>query len=231
MNICFILRHWLQIVSDVSQRLCSRSVRLAMDRSPLIALYNLRLVILTLFIIIGLTKIFYIALHSHHDSSSQANPLLDESIGIIGHLVSEDVMILNTVLIVLIMNGNILFHFIPPFHADSSSMELFCNRQCCFHKFSTKALLCELECCSFTFIIDVELYEGNTQCRVNTTQASALANCDAGSMYMLFLIQICYKVLWHLAFRINIYQKLNMSLFIFAERFCKMLPGHFAVEQ
>ena len=136
----------------------------------------------------------------------------------------------------LCVNGKVLFHFsIPPFHAEhqwcSSSMELFCNRWCCFHKFSTKALLCELECCSFTFIIDVELYEGNTQCRVNTTQASALANCDAGSMYMLFLIQICYKVLWHLAFRINIYQKLNISLFIFAERFCKMLPGHFAVEQ
>ena len=106
-------------------------------------------------------------------------------------------------------------------------MELFCKRRCCFHKFSTKAILYELGCCSFTFIIDVKLYKGNTQCRVNTTQASALANCDAGSMYMLFLIQICYKVLWHLAFRINIYQKLNISLFLFAERFCKMLPGHF----
>lgn len=34
----------------------------------------------------------------------------------------------------------------------------------------------------------------------NTHPASALANCDAGFMYMLFVIQICYKVLWHLAF-------------------------------
>ena len=134
----------------------------------------------------------------------------------------------------LCVNGKVLFLFsIPPFHAEhqwcSSSMELFCKRRCCFHKFSTNAILYELGC--WTFIIDVELYEGNTQCRVNTTQASALANCDAGSMYMLFLIQICYKVLWHLAFRINIYQKLNISLFLFAEWFCKMLPGHFAVEQ
>ena len=173
----------------------------------------------------------------HKRQSSNSHTLLDESIRISGHMVSDDVMILNTVLIFSIVcerkSPVSLLH--PPFHAEhqwcSSSMELFCNRRCCFHKFSTKALLCELGCCSFTFIIDVELYEGNTQCRVNTTQASALANCDAGSMYMLFLIQICYKVLWHHAFRINIYQKLNISLFLFAEWFCKMLPGHFAVEQ
>lgn len=84
-----------------------------------------------------------------------------------------------------------------------SSMELFAIEGVAFNQ-SFRLLTFDavvFKTCVYRFIY--ELYKAIILCGYRTIHppASALANCDAGFMYMLFVIQICYKVLWHLAFK------------------------------